>query len=125
VNEHNGWVPRDFWLEEWEKEVILAFYAEHRRDGYRRLTYMMMDADVVAVSASSVYRVLKQAGALRKWAGSPSGKGKGFVQPTGPHRHWHVDLAYLNICGTLLLPVQHPGRIQPVCGTLGDTGIDD
>ena len=22
VNEHNGWVPRDFWLELWEKEAI-------------------------------------------------------------------------------------------------------
>ncbi len=22
VNEHNGWVPRDFWLEPWEKEAI-------------------------------------------------------------------------------------------------------
>jgi putative transposase len=21
VNEHNGWVPRDFWLELWEKQV--------------------------------------------------------------------------------------------------------
>jgi hypothetical protein len=21
VNEHNGWVPRDFWLERWEKEA--------------------------------------------------------------------------------------------------------
>ena len=20
VNEHNGWVPRDFWLEDWEKQ---------------------------------------------------------------------------------------------------------
>ena len=25
VNEHNGWVPRDFWLEPWEKEAIIAF----------------------------------------------------------------------------------------------------
>ncbi len=24
VNEHNGWVPRDFWLEEWEKQAITA-----------------------------------------------------------------------------------------------------
>ena len=24
VNEHNGWIPRDTWLEEWEKQVILA-----------------------------------------------------------------------------------------------------
>ena len=22
VNEHNGWVPRDFWLEEWEKQAL-------------------------------------------------------------------------------------------------------
>jgi putative transposase len=21
VNEHNGWVPRDFWLEDWEKQA--------------------------------------------------------------------------------------------------------
>jgi putative transposase len=25
VNEHNGWIPRDFWLEAWEKEAIIAF----------------------------------------------------------------------------------------------------
>jgi len=25
VNEHNGWVPRDFWLELWEKEAIIEF----------------------------------------------------------------------------------------------------
>ena len=25
VNEHNGWVPRDFWLEDWEKQAVLGF----------------------------------------------------------------------------------------------------
>ena len=25
LNEHNGWVPRDFWLEEWEKQAIVGF----------------------------------------------------------------------------------------------------
>ena len=58
VNEHNGWIPRDHWLEDWEKQAIVAFYAEHSGEGYRRLTYMMMDDDVVAASPSSVYRVL-------------------------------------------------------------------
>jgi len=24
VNEHNGWVRRDFWLEEWEKQAIIG-----------------------------------------------------------------------------------------------------
>ena len=56
--EHNGWIPRDHWLDEWEKQAILKFHFDNPLNGYRRLTYMMLDADVVAVSASSVYRVL-------------------------------------------------------------------
>jgi hypothetical protein len=26
LNEHNGWVPRDFWLEDWEKQAIVGFH---------------------------------------------------------------------------------------------------
>lgn len=100
VNEHNGWVPRDFWLEEWERDAIVAFYIEHPAEGYRRLTYIMLDADIVAVSPSSVYRVLRDAGLLKPWNGKPSLKGTGFVQPLAPHEHWHVDVSYINICGT-------------------------
>jgi len=100
VNEHNCWVPRDNWLEACEKEAIVNFYSEHSQDGYRRVCFMMLDADVVAVSPSTVYRVLKSAGALRRWNGKSTGKGKGFEQPQKPHEHWHVDISYLNICGT-------------------------
>lgn len=100
VNEHNRWIPRDFWLTWAEKQAIIDFYVKHPLQGYRRLTYMMMDEDVVAVSPSSVYRVLKQAGLLNKWNGKPSKKGTGFVQPLTPHEHWHIDISYLNISGT-------------------------
>ena len=100
VNEHNGWIPRDHWLEEWEKRAILNFYWDHPLDGYRRLTYKMLDAYIVAVSASSVYRVLKQAGVLDRHNMKPSRKGKGFNQPNGPHKHWHIDISYLNLGGT-------------------------
>lgn len=97
---HNGHVPRDGWLEPWEKQAILDYHDQHPLDGYRSLAYQMLDDDVVAVSPSSVYRVLKAAGRLdrRKWA--PSKKGTGFVQPTRPHEHWHVDISYLNLGGT-------------------------
>src|SRR2546422_9613939 len=61
---------------------------------------MMLDADVVAVSPSSVWRVLHQAGRLARWKGKPSNKGKGFQQPLRPHQHWHVDISYLNLAGT-------------------------
>jgi transposase InsO family protein len=100
ANEHNGWIPRDHWLEEWEKQAIIKYHYDYPLEGYRRLTYMMLDADVVAVSASSVYRVLKAAGLLQRWNRKPSKKGAGFHQPHRPHQHWHVDIAYVNIAGT-------------------------
>lgn len=100
VNEHNGWIPRDFWLELWEKQAIINFFHDHPLEGYRRLTFMMLDADIVAVSPSSVRRVLKRAGLLHRARFKPSQKGTGFVQPLRPHEHWHVDVSYLNIAGT-------------------------
>jgi transposase InsO family protein len=100
VNEHNDWIPRDFWLADQEKHAIIAYYYDHPLEGYRRLTYMMIDDDVVAVSPSSVYRVLKDAGLLGRWNRKPSKKGNGFQQPLKPHEHWHIDIAYINVCGT-------------------------
>ena len=99
VNEHNGKIPRDFWLEAWEREAILLYHDEHPSDGYRRLAFMMLDEDVVAVSPTSVWRVLHHAGRLRRWNGKTS-KGLGFQQPLKPHEHWHIDVSYVNICGT-------------------------
>ena len=100
VNGHNGKIPRDWWLEEWEKRAIVDYHDRHPLEGYRRLTFMMLDDDVVAVSPASVYRVLKQAGRLDHRRFSPSKKGTGFVQPLSPHEHWHVDVSYINLSGT-------------------------
>jgi len=100
VNEHNGKIPRDWWLEEWERQAILDYHDRHPLEGYRRLTFLMLDDDVVAVSPTSVYRVLKNAGRLDRHRWAPSKKGKGFVQPDGPHKHWHLDISYLNLAGT-------------------------
>lgn len=37
---------------------------------------------------------------MSRWNSKPTTKGTGFVQPLQPHEHWHIDLAYVNICGT-------------------------
>ncbi|MCW5556140.1 MAG: DDE-type integrase/transposase/recombinase [Verrucomicrobiae bacterium] len=100
VNEHNQLVPRDHWLEAWEKEKIIACYRECPLEGYRRLAFMMLDRDIVAGSPSSVYRVLKAAGLLVDRWQKPSSKGRGFVQPLAPHEHWHIDFSYVNVGGT-------------------------
>jgi transposase InsO family protein len=100
ATEHNAQVPRDHWLEDWERRAILQGFHAHPFDGYRRLTYMLMDTDVVAVSPSTTYRVLKGAGLLQRWNRTKSRKGTGFHQPEKPHQHWHLDISYINICGT-------------------------
>ena len=100
VNEHNAWIPRDWWLEDWEKQAIVRFSFEYPLEGYRRLAFMMLDRDVVAVSPSSVYRVLKAAGRIGRSTNKPSKKGTGFHQPQKAHEHWHIDISYINIHGT-------------------------
>jgi transposase InsO family protein len=99
-NDHNGKIPRDWWLADWEKQAIVDFHDAHPLEGYRRLTYMMMDADIVSASPATVYRVLSEAGRMGKRAKASSQKGKGFKQPEKPHDHWHVDISYINCGGT-------------------------
>ena len=100
ANEHNALVPRDHWIEPWEREAILAFHERYTLEGYRRLAFMMLDANVVAVSPTTVWRVLSKAGVLDRWNKRPSKKGTGFVQPLKPHEHWHIDVSYINVAGT-------------------------
>lgn len=58
----------------------------------------MLDDNVVAVSPSTVYRVLKKHGLLNRWNEKKSSqKNTGFTQPTRPHEHWHIDISYVKI----------------------------
>jgi putative transposase len=100
ANEHNAEVPRDHWLEPHEKQAIISYALAHPLEGYRSLTFMMLDAGVAAVAPSTAWRVLKAAGLIGRARGQPSKKGTGFVQPLAPHEHWHVDFSYINIGGT-------------------------
>jgi putative transposase len=102
-NNHNGIIPKKHWILDWEKEAIINYAQTNISEGYRRLTYMMIDENITAVSPSTTYRVLKRAGLLNKWNKlKKSSKGNGFIQPTAPHEHWHTDIKYVNFHGTFL-----------------------
>jgi hypothetical protein len=45
ANEHNALIPRDHWIEPWEREAIVDFHHKNPLNGYRRLAFMMLDAD--------------------------------------------------------------------------------
>lgn len=103
ANSHNGKTPRGHWTLQWEREAIIKYAKSQPGEGYRRLTYMMIDDNIVAVSPSTTYRVLKSAGLLNRWNKvKRSAKGQGFNQPTLPHQHWHTDIKYVNYHGTFL-----------------------
>ena len=120
ANEHNTMIPRDHWIEPAERAAIIRFAHQYRLEGYRRLTFMMLDGDVAAVSPATTYRVLKAAGLIGARFLTPSRKGDGFEQPHQPHEHWHVDFSHVNVGGTFyyLCSVldgasRHPGLGHP------------
>lgn len=95
-NRHNKTLPKLNWLLAWEVAEIINYRLLHLEEGYRRLTYMMLDENVVAVSPASVYRILKREGLLAVTWRHQKTRGSGFVQPLGPHQHWHLDISYIN-----------------------------
>lgn len=78
-----------------EVAAIKAFALQHPRVGYRKLSYMMLDQDVVAASESAVYRVLREADLLSRWKRSSRSPGVYSFTPTAPNQQWHSDVMYV------------------------------
>lgn len=78
-----------------ESEAIRAFALRHPKVGYRKLTYMMLDQDVVAVSESAVYRMLREANLLSRWKRSSRSPGTYSFRPSAPNQQWHTDVMYI------------------------------
>lgn len=102
-NQHNGSIPKEHWHTPLEEKAVLSYARKHInstdryfRDGYRRLSYRMLDEEVAALSSSSVYRILKKHDLLNPWnKKKTASKGTGFNQPDKPHNHWHIDIKYI------------------------------
>ena len=79
-----------------ETTAVRRYALAHPRDGYRRLAWQMVDADVAYVSPSSVYRILREADLLSRWKrGGRAGEKP--APPTRVHERWHTDLMYLRV----------------------------
>lgn len=110
VNHHNGKMSKSHWITPEERKAVIDFATDYicdnsyyLHDGYRRITYTMIDKNICAVSTSSVYRILKKAGLLNRWKNKrTNSKGGGYNQPTAPYQEWHTDIKYVNYRGTFL-----------------------
>ena|SRR5882672_7383777 len=88
-------VPRlDALLPE-EERAIVAFALTQPKVGYRKLTWMMVDAGVAFVSESAVYRVLDAADLLSRWKRSERSDGEYKYRPIAPNQQWHTDVMYV------------------------------
>ena len=78
-----------------ERLAICEFALKFPKVGYRKLTWMMVDAGVVCVGESSVYRVLTDADLLSRWKRSTRSSGEYPFRPTAPNQQWHTDVMYV------------------------------
>lgn len=97
-----------------EKAAVLTYALAHPKDGYRRLTWQMVDADVAYLSESSVHRILHDANLLARWKRHRSA-GTAPRKPEQTHERWHTDLMYLRIADSwyFLVTVLDKGRRRP------------
>lgn len=72
--------------------------------------YTLPDADIVAVSPSSVYRVPKEKELFQRWNSKPSSKGTGVKGPVRARERWHIDISYINVKGTFYYLTSIPDR---------------
>jgi putative transposase len=79
------------------KEVAAArhFALAHPKMGYKRLTWQMVDEDIVYLRPYQVYRVLQEDDLLHRSSGSSSESLKRPPDPDHPDQVWHVDLMYV------------------------------
>jgi transposase InsO family protein len=78
-----------------ERAAICAFALRYPKIGYRKLTWMMVDAQVACVGESTVYRVLSEADLLSRWKRSAASSGDYHLRPTAPNQQWHTDVMYV------------------------------
>jgi putative transposase len=78
-----------------ERTMICEFALRYPKIGYRKLTWMMVDAQVACVGESTVYRVLSDADLLSRWKRSVSSSGEYNFRPLAPNQQWHTDVMYV------------------------------
>ena len=81
-----------------EREAIINYALRHPAVRHRELAWRMLDEGVVAVSASSVYRLLREANLVCRW--KPRAKVKGIGRedkPSEPDEQWQTDIKYIRV----------------------------
>jgi len=81
-----------------ERQRIVAYALKHPEVRHRELAWKMVDEGVCAVSSSTVYRVLREAGLVCRWKPKVKARGSGRPAPPGrPDELWQTDIRYTKV----------------------------
>jgi putative transposase len=84
-----------------EKQAVVAYALAHPGLRHRELAWRMVDEDVVCLSPSTVYRILKESKLVCPWRRRAKRRRAQEEKPTRPNQIWATDLMYVQVgCGT-------------------------
>ncbi len=94
--------PRRVWnrLATEQRRYVVRYALEHPPLSPREVAITLVDEQVMYVSESAVYRILKEAGLIKppETKGFPAGK-EFHTKTTGPNELWQTDASYFFVVG--------------------------
>ena len=82
-----------------EKAAVLRYALEHPELRHRELAWRMVDEDVVCLSPSTVYRILKEAQLVCPWRRRSKRRREQAEKATRPNEIWATDVMYVQVAG--------------------------
>lgn len=82
-----------------EVEAVTMFRVLYPEEGYRKITWMMVDQNVAFIPETTVYRLLKGLNMLSLGVSGDKADKEYKNKPLYEHHHWHTDIAYIKIRG--------------------------
>lgn len=80
-----------------EKEAVLKYALKHPALRHRELAWRMVDEDVVCLSSSTVYRILKEAKLVCPWRRRLKRRREEEEKAIRPDQIWATDLMYVQV----------------------------
>lgn len=82
-----------------EKRAVVRFALEHPEVRHRELSWRMIDDDVAYLSASTVYRILREEELMHRHRGRQKRYREEVEKASAPDEIWATDLMHLNVGG--------------------------
>jgi putative transposase len=82
-----------------EKQAVVAYALKRPELRHRELAWRMVDEDVVCLSPSTVYRILKEAKLVCPWRRRSKRRRAEEEKATRPNQIWATDLMYVQVGG--------------------------